>query len=169
MILIRPEAPGDAAAIRAVDELAFGQPDEADLIDALRANGTSLLSLVAEREGEIVGHILFSPVTLQADEAVFAALALGPLAVRPEHQGRGIGSRLVEAGLQACLEAGSDLVFVLGHPAYYPRFGFVPTRPLGIRCEYDVPDDAFMLAELREGALAGRTGIVKYRPEFAGL
>jgi putative acetyltransferase len=166
MLNIRPERSGDAAVVREVIELAFGQPDEAELVDALRAAKTTLLSLVAESEGEIVGHILFSPVILQGDEAAFDALGLGPLAVRPEHQGRGVGSRLIEAGLEACRQAGNDLIFVLGHPDYYPRFGFVPTRPLGVRCEYDVPDEAFMVAELREGALSGRSGVVKYRPEF---
>ena len=169
MLDIRLERPGDATAVRSVNEQAFGQPDEADLVDALRASGATFLSLVAESDGETIGHILFSPVTLQGEGGAFNAVGLGPLAVLPEHQGCGIGSQLVEAGLEACRQAGNHVVFVLGHREYYPRFGFVPTRPLGIRCEFDVPEEAFMVTELSEGALAGRTGIVKYRPEFAGI
>ena len=166
MIDVRPETVEDAAAIWVVNAEAFGQPDEADLVDALRANEAVTFSLVAESGGDIVGHILFSPVTLEGDETPFKALGLGPLAVRPERQGKGIGSRLVEAGLAACRKAGYTAVFVLGHPAYYPRFGFVPTRPLGLRCEFEVPPEAFMVVELGRGALAGRAGTVKYRPEF---
>jgi putative acetyltransferase len=159
MVSIRSERPGDAAAIRAVNEL----------VDALRDNDAPLLSFVAESEGQVVGHILFSPVTLHGDGAPFNAVGLGPLAVRPDRQGLGIGSRLVESGLEACRQAGYDAVFVLGHPTYYPRFGFVPTQPLGIRCEFDAPREAFMVIELREGAVAGRKGTVKYLPEFSAV
>jgi putative acetyltransferase len=165
-IKFRPEAPEDAAAIRHVEEQAFGQTNEADLVDALRRREAFTLSLVAVEGGEIVGHILFSPVTIEAGESRFEALALGPMAVLPSHQRKGIGSRLVRAGLEECRRAGHNIVVVLGHPNFYPRFGFVPSKPFGIRWEIDVPDEVFMLAELKPGALAGRGGAVKYQPEF---
>jgi len=113
-----------------------------------------------------VGHILFSPVTVQSDGASWGAMGLGPMAVLPEHQGKGIGSQLVEVGLEECRKTWYEVVVVLGHPEFYPRFGFEPSKPLGIRWEKDVPEEVFMVTELREGALAERGGVVKYLPEF---
>ncbi len=168
-ILIRPERPDDVAAVHTVNAAAFGQPEEADLVDALRLAGAATLSLVAERDGEIVGHILFSPVTIESDRGSFEAIGLAPMAVAPSCQRQGIGSRLIRAGLRECRRAGHEIVVVLGHPEYYPRFGFVPSKPLGIRYEAEVPEEAFMVLELRQGALAGRGGIVRYRPEFGGF
>ena len=167
MISIRPETAADRAAVRGANEAAFGRPNEAGLVDALRASARPLVSLVAVEEGRVVGHILFSPVTIEGPQGVSAALGLGPMAVRPERQNRGIGSLLVRAGLEACSALGETVVVVLGHPHYYPRFGFVPAATKGLRCEYPVPDDVFMVTELVPGALRGRTGLVKYHPEFA--
>jgi putative acetyltransferase len=167
MITIRPETPTDIEAIHHVNAAAFNEALEADLVDALRANGHLTLSLVAERDGEIVGHIAFSPATVSSPDGDWNALALGPLAVLPSHQRTGAGSALVHAGLAACLEIGHAVVFLLGHPTYYPRFGFAPSQPKGVWWA-NRPDDAlyFMVAELRPNALAGRTGAMRFSPEF---
>lgn len=169
MIIIRRERPEDASAVRRVNEQAFGQRAEADLVDALRQRDELLISLVAIEDEQVVGHILFSPVTVQSDGASWGAMGLGPMAVLPEHQGKGIGSQLVEVGLEECRKTGHEVVVVLGHPEFYPRFGFAPSKPLGIRWEKDVPEEVFMVTELREGALAEREGVVKYLPEFDGV
>ncbi len=166
MIVIRPEKTEDIAAIRSVNEQAFGRPAEADLVDALRRNGKATLSLVAEDDGQVVGHILFSPVTIESGDRELVGLGLAPLAVRPEMQNRGAGSLLVKAGLDRCREAGHGFVVVLGHREYYPRFGFVPASRFNLACEYDVPDDHFMALELVDGALRGCAGVVKYQVEF---
>ncbi len=167
---IREEAHGDAAAIRRVNEEAFGRPDEANLVDALRANGAATLSLVAESAGAIVGHILFSPVSIdRADGSRGEALGLAPMAVAPRQQRSGIGTRLVRSGLEQLRAAGHGAVIVLGHPDYYPRFGFVPASRFGLRWEIDCPEEAFLAIELRPGALAGGPGVVRYRPEFAAV
>jgi putative acetyltransferase len=167
MILVRKEEEADAAAVRLVNGLAFGQASEADLVDALRLAASPHISLVAVSGGQVVGHIFFSPVTVEAGGGSFTAMGLAPMAVLPEFQRQGVGSELVRAGLKECSRMGEDIVFVLGHAEYYPRFGFTAAKPKGFRSEYDVPDDVFMVAELRPGALAGRRGLVKYRPEFS--
>lgn len=166
MITIRQEKPEDAVAIHHVNEQAFGRTAEVELVDKLRANGKVTLSLVAVQDGEIVGHILFSPVTIESGEQTFAAVGLGPLAVRPEFQKQSIGAQLIKRGLEQCRADGHAGMVVLGHPEYYPRFGFVPASRYGITCEYDVPDEVFMMIELRDGALEGCAGMAKYQPEF---
>jgi len=166
VVAIRQERPEDAAAIRQVNEQAFGQAEEADIVDALRRRGAFTLSLVAILADQVVGHILFTPVTIDSGNSSFEALGLGPMAVLPPYQKMGIGSKLIRAGLDQCRQAGHGIVVVLGHPEYYPRFGFSPAKPLGIQYEQEVPDEVFMIAELRVGALAGRGGIVRYQPEF---
>jgi putative acetyltransferase len=175
MIIVRDESEADVTAVRQLNESAFGRPEEASLVDALRASAHPRVSLVACEGGEVVGHIFFSPVSIEPDESVGAAavaatgaaLGLAPMAVLPQHQHRGIGSRLVREGLRACLSLGCEVAVVLGHPEYYPRFGFVPASRLGLRCEYDVPDEVFMATELTPGALEGVRGLVKYHPAFA--
>ena len=175
-IVIRPETPDDIPAVRALNESAFEGPAEAGLVDALRENGKAVIALVAvDNEevaghvvGHIVGHILFSPMTLEGKGDIRAA-GLAPMAVAESRRGRGIGSDLVREGLARCREKGFGAVFVLGHPDYYPRFGFKPASGFGIRSEYDVPDDVFMALELEDGALEGVEGTIKYAPEFAGL
>lgn len=168
MIEIREELPEDIAAIYHVEEQAFGQPNEASLVDALRRHGVFVLSLVGVQDGEIVGHILFTHGTIEDDDSEFDALALGPLAVLPDYQNQGIGSQLMEEGLVMCKEAGHKVVFLLGHPNYYPRFGFVKGSTKGIGNEYNA-DDAFMVKELREGVLQGIKGVAKYHPEFMNV
>jgi putative acetyltransferase len=167
MITIRLEKPEDEIGIRRVNELAFGQKNEADLVDALRVKARPYVSLVAIGDGIVAGHICFSPVSIESDDGVFDAMGLAPMAVLPEFQNQGIGSRLVHEGLRKCSDLGHSIVAVLGHPNYYPRFGFVPAHLKGLRSEYDVPNDTFMVLELDENALAGRQGLVKYHPEFS--
>ena len=163
---IRKEAPEDRLAIRHVNERAFGRPNEADLVDALRREASPFISLVASKHATVVGHISFSPVTLESGER-FEGMGLAPMSVMPELQKRGIGSGLVRAGLDACRGLGRDVVVVVGHPGYYSRFGFVTGRHMGLRCEYPVPEEVFMVLELNPGALRGESGLVRYHPAFA--
>jgi putative acetyltransferase len=163
---VREERVEDAGAVRRVNELAFGRDLEANLVDALRSNGGVTLSLVAVDEGDVVGHVLFSPVVVRSNDGTFEGLGLGPMAVHPDVQRRGIGSKLIRTGLERLRDAGHEVVVVLGHAEYYPRFGFHRASEVGIRWEHDAPDEAFMVLELRPGSLRGRTGIVSYRPEL---
>ena len=167
-VAIRPERAGDEDAIRAVCSAAFGQPDEADLVDALRASDAWLpgLSLVAADDG-VVGHVLFT----RAMVGSHPALGLAPLAVVPSRQRQGIGDALVRAGLQAARAMGERIVVVLGHPSYYPRFGFEPALPRGLTSVFARGDhaDAFMALALQPGALAGVTGAVAYAAPFGAF
>ena len=165
-INIYPETQADLVAIYQVNRLAFERENEAQLVDKIRDNEAVILSLVAELDGQIVGHILFSPVTITAADFQWQAVGLGPLAVLPEFQNQGIGSALIHAGLDELKKIGHVVVIVLGYPDYYPRFGFKPSRPFGIQWEIDVPDEVFMVAGLNPGALNGRQGIVRYHPAF---
>lgn len=165
-LTIRPEREGDVEAIRVVNAAAFPSTAEANLVDALRRQRASIVSLVADEGGRVVGHILFSPVTLNDGEAEI--LGLAPMAVLPERQRQGIGSELVRAGLDSSRQRGAAAVVVVGHPTFYPRFGFAPASRFGLRCEYAVPDDVFMALELRPGTL--RTGgFIRYHAAFAEL
>lgn len=162
---IRSEDPADQNAVRALHRCAFEGEGEARLVDLLREQSCPVVSLVAEDEGHIVGHILFSPATLDGADG---GMGLAPMAVLPARQREGIGSALVRRGLEACRELGIGWVVVLGHPAYYPRFAFVPASQFGVTSDYEVPDDAFMAQELVEGALAV-AGRARYHPVFASL
>jgi len=169
---IRPETPADRAAVHAVHALAFETDAEARLVDALRAAGRLTLSLVAEAESGDgpIGHIAFSLVALTGpDGATIDGVGLAPVAVLPAHQRRGVGGRLVEEGLRRLREAGHGFCVVLGHPGYYPRFGFLPARLFGVRWEREVTDGVFLALELRPGALVGHPGVVRYAPEFDGI
>jgi putative acetyltransferase len=166
VIEVRPERATDHDTVRRMNVAAFGQPDEADLVDRLRAQARPYLGLVAEVEGAVVGHIAFSPVTLDPPRPGLVAFGLAPTAVLPEHQRRGAGAALVWEGLAACRRAGGSAVVVLGHPLYYPRFGFRPASTFGLRCEYDVPDEAFMALALVPGALDGASALARYHPAF---
>jgi putative acetyltransferase len=163
-LIIRSEIPVDHAAVRELNRLAFGGEDEAWLVDALREGGHVRASFVAELEGRVVGQVLFSELRILTAEGPVEALALAPLAVVPKHQGRGIGSRLTEASLATCREAGHRIVIVLGHPDYYARFGFSTKRAERLRSRYSGP--SFMALELIPGALDGVTGDVQYAPPF---
>ena len=134
----------------------------------LREQAEPVVSLVAEEGGSIIGHIMFSPVVLP-EHPRLKIMGLAPMAVVPKHQRRGVGSSLVRAGLEACKTLGFGAVVVLGHPEYYPRFGFSPAVGYGIRCEYEVPGDTFMVIELQPGFLKGVTGTVKYHVAFGNV
>ena len=166
-LLIRHETPADILGVRAVNEAAFETGAEAALVDALRENGKFTLSLVACIEGEVVGHILFTDIEMEPGGAAPRILGLAPMAVRPEWQGRGIGSALVRRGLEDCLELGYRGIVVLGHPAFYPRFGFTPASRHGITCIYEAPDEAFMAVALGGADLP--KGRALYQPDFAGV
>lgn len=162
--LIRAEMPVDAEAVREVNRRAFGRDAEGQLVDALRAGGYIRVSRVAELEGRVVGHVLFSTLPVETAEGVVEALALAPMAVVPEHQRRGVGSALVRDGLAACREAGHGIVIVLGHPEFYPRFGFSAEQAGRLRSPFSGP--AFMALALTPGALDGVEGEVRYTPPF---
>jgi putative acetyltransferase len=164
-MIIRPEEPADHLAIHAVNVSAFETPAEANLVEVLRKEANPVISLVAEQNSGIVGHIMFSPVSLSGN-ADLKIMGLGPMAVESEHQRKGIGSALVRAGLEKCKELGFGAVIVLGHSEYYPRFGFSPSVRYGISCEYDVPEDVFMVTELQPGYLKDASGIIRYHPAF---
>lgn len=166
LIDVRFERPLDAAAVREVNEQAFGSPVEARIVESLRAASDSI-SLVATRNERVIGHILFTPVSLEPATG-FRVAGLGPMSVLPEHQRSGVGSQLIRAGLDACREHGYSAVVVVGHPAYYPRFGFEPahTRGLTLR-DFDVPQDVFMVVELEAGVRERLKGAVRYPGEFA--
>jgi len=158
---IRPEAPKDQDAIREVHRRAFHGEGEAKLVDALRCDGDAAISLVAETEGEIVGHILFSRL-----QAPLRALALAPLAVLPEAQGRGTGSALIRTGLEQAVAEGWEAVFVLGAPAFYGRFGFTTDAAKGFTSAYSGPHFMAMLLGSKPAAM---TGPLKYPAAFSAL
>ena len=168
MMLIWPEKKQDIPAIRRLNEIAFGEKGEANLVDALRERGAITLSLVALEDERIVGHILFSPVTIEHEGAAIKAVGLGPMAILPEYQNTGIGSRLVRYGIDELKKLGVDLIVVLGHPAFYPRFGFVPASRYSLRCEFDgVPENTFMVHIINDTVAGNLGGIVHYGPEFS--
>jgi putative acetyltransferase len=167
---IRLERPEDASQVRQINELAFGQPLEANLVDTLRRSCTESLSLVAEGDREddgVVGHLLFTPVVVECAGRRVAGMGLAPMAVRPDQQRQGIGSQLVTRGLDILRERGCPFVVVVGHPEFYPRFGFEPASTRGLVCQWEgVPDAAFMVLALDAKAMAGVSGVATYRDEF---
>jgi putative acetyltransferase len=189
-VCLRPEQPGDAGTIREITESAFGGKVEADLIDALRAAGGITLSAVAVLSGrripgkstavarrssmcdgevvggELVGHVLFTPVTVVTERGEFPLLGLGPVAVLPAKQHQGIGTLMIAGCLEHLRASGHQGVVVVGEPGYYRRFGFIPASRWGLRWEMEVPEEDFVAMELTPGVLAGVSGVVRYRPEF---
>ena len=164
----RIEEEQDRDAVYAINLSAFETKAEADLVDVLRDQARPMVSMVAEDNGTVIGHIMFSPVTLSGHPDL-QAMGLAPMAVAPAHQRKGIGSALVRAGLEQCRQLGIAAVVVLGHPRYYPRFGFTPSSRFGIDSEYEVPEEVFMVMELKPEALNGITGRVKYHAAFSSL
>jgi putative acetyltransferase len=164
LLTIRPETASDREAVFCVERDAFGRDIEAQLVDDLRDAGHLLLSLVAEDDGEIVGHVAFSPMTIESESASHEAVCLGPIAVTPERQKQGIGSALITNALDHLRAAGHGAVILLGHPTYYPRFRFRPARDFDLHYQDD--RDAFMALELYPNALEGVSGTAHFAPEF---
>lgn len=168
MLTIKPETADLLDQIRHINDAAFDQPAEGMLVDALRQGESFIpaLSLVAEVDGKAVGHSLFSKIKIKGETATADALALAPMSVLPEHQNQGIGSKLVAQGLEACWRLGHRVVVVLGHPDFYPRFGFRPASLYGIRPPFQVRDEVFMVCGRDDGSLSGIAGMVVYPPAF---
>lgn len=167
-MLIRTEAPADILTVDQLLKSAFETDAEAKLVMQLRENGHRTLSLVASTDdGEIIGHVMFSPVTLKGEDYNWQGLA--PLAVKEEYRGQGIAKQLVEEAFSSLLELGYPACVVLGDPAYYGRFGFVPGEQYNMQCQWDVPKGAFQVIELRSGEFEGRDGVIEYCPEFLKL
>lgn len=162
---VRPETAADVEAVRRVNRLAFGQDEEAGIVDALRAGGHVRMSLVAEVNGVVVGHILFSRLPILTNAGTVEAISLAPMAVLPEYQRKNIGSALVEQGLESCRAAGHRIVVVLGHPEFYPRFGFSAKLAEPLLSPFD-GRAAWMATALVPGALDGVAGWVQYPPPF---
>jgi putative acetyltransferase len=167
-MLIRTEEEKDRPHVFALNAAAFETPAEANLVEALRQRARPVVSLVAEDNQTIVGHIMFSPVLLSGHPDV-KIMGLAPMAVAPIHQRKGIGSALVRAGLEQCKQLGFGAVVVLGHPEYYPRFGFSPSSRFGIGCEYEVPEEVFMATEQQPDYLRGKSGTIKYHAAFSDV
>ena len=168
-INIRKEKDSDKENIWKVNAGAFETEAEANLVNALRDSGIHFISLVAEQDEKIVGHILFTPVEFLGDNSGLKLMGLAPMAVLPKYQKKGIGKQLVNKGIENCITQGYDAIVVLGHPEYYPKFGFTPSVKYGIKSEYDVPDEVSMVLELRENSLKGKSGIIKYHGAFGSL
>ncbi len=174
-VVIRDERPADAESVativrRAFAESELGHHGEAELVARLRRSCPDALALVAEIDGAVVGQVLFTPAVLEAGASRISGVGLAPLAVLPEYQRTGIGTRLVERGVARLREQGQPFVVVLGNPQYYARFGFVPANEHGIGCEFSgVPHDVFRILIFDDQRMPKPAGIVKYRPEFSEL
>ena len=161
-MIVRPETESDLAGIRAVEEAAFRRTREADLVDRLRADRATVFSLVAVQDDRVIGHVIFSKM-----DAPFRALGLGPLAVLPQHQRAGVGSRMIQEGISQAGLAGWEGIFVLGAPSYYGRFGFDPAKAAGFSSPY--AGSHFMVLALKNSVLGVKTGKVAYPEAFSAL
>jgi len=167
MINIRIENQGDILQVRSLNEQAFEQPVEADIVDKLRQACPDFISLVAEDGKIIVGHILFTPVVIEESERKLQGMGLAPMAVMPGRQGQEIGSMLVKRGLEILKEQGCPFVVVLGHPEYYPKFGFEPASTYNLKSQWEgVPDEAFMIAVFDSNLMRNSGRVARYRDEF---
>ncbi|MFC0186822.1 GNAT family N-acetyltransferase [Fictibacillus aquaticus] len=171
MITIRPEQIQDIAAIREVNDLAFKGENESKLVEAIRQSEFFVpeLSLVALHDNQVIGHILFSIISIETEAGPVPTLALAPMSVRPQYQNQGIGSSLVKEGLQKCRQLGYKHTAVLGHPEFYSKFGFTPSVTKGIAAPFPVPDEVFMVIELQENSLDSIKGKVKYPSAFGAV
>ena len=167
-MLVRNEQEKNWSAVHDLNTAAFETPAEANLVNVLRQQARPVVSLVAEDNQKVIGHIMFSPVVLSGYPDLMI-MGLAPMAVAPEYQRGGIGSELVRVGLERCRQLGFGAVVVLGHPEFYPRFGFSPAAGFGISCEYDIPEEAFMAVELQPRFLRNASGRIKYHIAFADL
>jgi len=167
MTIIRREQPQDLPEIHRVVTRAFGRDQEASIVDKLRENCNSILSLVAFTDGKVVGHILFSPVVIEGKHGKLVGTGLAPHAVLPEHHRKGIGTQLMQTGISRIKEGGCPYIILIGDPEYYTRFGFEPAGRFGISCESNVPYETFMILILDKRAMNGITGVARYRQEWA--
>jgi putative acetyltransferase len=173
LVWLRAEEEADRDGVRRVVETAFGQLDEADIVDRLREGGDLFMSHLADRKGEIIAHLAFSPTQVVAEDGTpreirGGLLALAPMAVAPKYQRQMIGQGLLRSALMRLERAGVGAIVVLGHPAYYPRFGFTPASGFGLRCPLDAPDEAFLLRSFGEHPADSFCGMLKYAPAFDG-
>lgn len=168
MLQLQSETSADLTEIRQVVTAAFQQPNEADLVEKIRSSDNFIpeLSLVAKQDGKVVGHLLFSDITIISDTQVYKALALAPLAIQPEWQRQGIGTQLVNFGLRRCQDFEYPVAIVLGHPEYYSRLGFQTASHFEIYPPFRVPDEAFMVRENQSGSLQQVRGMVQYPRYF---
>ena len=169
MVTLREETFRLEAAIRVLHRLAFGQDDESNLIDALRADGLITASVVAEAEGKVVGHALFSDIRIETPNGILLASALAPVSVAAEWRRQGIGSAVIQEGLSLCAKRGKTAVLVVGDPKYYSRLGFSPALAKKLRSPYSDYGNAWMAVELVAGVLEGTYGLVRYPEPFARL
>jgi putative acetyltransferase len=167
-ILIRSETVIDFYSIAQVNDIAFGGKSESELISKLRntQNFITEFSIIAEIDENIIGHILFYPINIETKTGLIPTVALAPMSVLPKYQNKGVGTKLVQYGLQKCKERGFESVTVLGHANYYPKFGFEPASKWGIYSDFDVADEVFMSMELKEDALVKVAGKVIYPKEY---
>ncbi len=163
---IREEDSADTKAIRHINTKAFETEAETGLVDVLRESGCTFVSLVAETDQKVVGHLLFTPVELTGVKNTLKLMGLASMAVLPQYQNQGIGIQLVNAGIEYCQFEKYDAIVVLGHPNYYPKFGFAPSVNYGIKSEYEVPDEVFMILELVPNSLVDYHGTIKYHELF---
>ena len=170
-MIIRIENQEDFAAVYELNKKAFGQTEEPDLVDKLRESDRFIpdLSLVAEIDNKVVGHILFTKIFIQSEGVYKESLALAPMAVLPEIQKEGIGKQLIKRGVEKAKSLGYESIVVLGHTEYYPKFGFMPASKFGITAPWEVPDDVFMVLELKDNALKSVSGLVNYAQAFMEL
>lgn len=170
-IVIRKETPDDYLQVARLLEMAFCQKNEAMLVEKLRRNKkyNPMLSLVADYNGYVMGHVLFFPIVIKTEDSETESLALAPLSVSPEFQKMGVGGRLIQHGMKTAQAIGYGSAIVLGHPKYYLRFGFVPAIKWNIKAPFEVPEDDLMAIEFEQGALKNAAGIVEYPDEFAGI
>ncbi|HRZ87737.1 MAG TPA: N-acetyltransferase [bacterium] len=167
MITVRPENPQDITRVRQINESAFETLAEAYIVDAVRRDCPDAISLVAEDAGAVVGQILFSPAAIESAGRNVVGMGLGPVAVLPERQRQGIGSKLISRGLEILRERGCPFVVVLGYPEYYSRFGFERASQHGLSCQWEgVPDDIFLVMVTDPAAMKGVSGAIRYRDEF---
>ena len=165
-MIFRPETTQDIDAVRRVNNAAFERHNESAIITELRKAEAVTLSMVAEQDNQIIGNVIFSPAKLENKKRARSIVALGPVAVHPDHQRSGVGTKLIQAALDGLRADGHRIAVVLGHSTYYPRFGFEPSVNFRIRSEWDVPDDVFMVLALADGALDHAHGVVIYHPAF---